>query len=405
MRRTTHTIASAGAGQKGGKPFWYICAFLLMLWSWIVHRSGDVAPSSSILELAVSGSALPVHTLKWHPVLPILLSNYGIIDADTSSRKVAEPFHFSLSRPPFVGCDWSPDGRFVVYSTGTTPTSKVPSELRLARWAAEENRTVDAPGELIVDASFGRINMAPVWNPNGGSIAFLSALDSPADPWRLCSVTTDSYDIQVMHSDDIDAAAPIWSSDGKVLYAQTYGLAGEWPKLIIRPHGGPQRTVSLPGMSPANGRQTSLSPDGTRMAFARWASERMGAPVLGLADLRAIEVRSIGTPFSGAKSVRFPEWSPDGSRIAVVVDRGGPGSRQELQLLDVSSGDASAVASGELLLAPAWSPDGSQIAVIEWATLADADKPRNPIVRILVIDLRTLQVAIVARKDLAASGR
>ena len=128
---------------------------------------------------------------------------------------------------------------------------------------------------------------------------------------------------------------------------------------------------------PAEDRNPSLSPDGTRIAFE---SHRDGNWELYLLDLESEDVSRLTDhlAFDGA-----PSWSPDGSRVAFESYRDG---NWEIYLLEL----------GGLLLtrltddpagdyAPSWSPDGQHIAFTSWrdgdkevyVMDADGSNPRN----------------------------
>ncbi len=107
---------------------------------------------------------------------------------------------------------------------------------------------------------------------------------------------------------------------------------------------------------PANDREASWSPDGSKIAFV---SDRDGNDeiyVLNLSD------RTLTRLTNNGESDTSPVWSPDGSKIAFVSNRFGDndlfvmdvdGSNQ-IQLVSDTSNDNS----------PTWSPDGTQIAFV-----------------------------------------
>ena len=65
---------------------------------------------------------------------------------------------------------------------------------------------------------------------------------------------------------------------------------------------------------------------------------------------------------SGFATVRRPDWSPDGTKVAFASDRGSEGDF-DLWVLDTEDGSRKRLTSGPAEDgAPAWSPDGSEIA-------------------------------------------
>jgi Tol biopolymer transport system component len=146
-----------------------------------------------------------------------------------------------------------------------------------------------------------------------------------------------------------------WSSAGRWI-AFTCGSS---KILLIRPTGGGERVVST-GL--ANVRSPSWSPDGRRLVFSA-----------GTVDHSAIYVINADGSHRRllARGGRAPAWSPNSSLIAY---RGGTqgSSCGGLRLVDANTGrDASPASAANpchqfgprQVEAPEWSPDGTEIAV------------------------------------------
>jgi dipeptidyl aminopeptidase/acylaminoacyl peptidase len=76
-----------------------------------------------------------------------------------------------------------------------------------------------------------------------------------------------------------------------------------------------------------------------------------------------------------------PGWSPDGSALAFLSDRGGEDAKTQVWLMPMQGGEARRVTElPEGALDYAWSPDGKRLAVIAWDPVrpADAKKPKHP---------------------------
>ena len=107
-----------------------------------------------------------------------------------------------------------------------------------------------------------------------------------------------------------------------------------------------------------------LSPDGLQVALGDRDSRSADLAVL---DLGSGDVTTHELP--DARSVIPVAWAPDGSRVAYLSDdtptnpySGGP-IVGALVVLDLASGEATAVPGGEDVSAAAFSPDGAELAV------------------------------------------
>jgi dipeptidyl aminopeptidase/acylaminoacyl peptidase len=123
-----------------------------------------------------------------------------------------------------------------------------------------------------------------------------------------------------------------------------------------------------------------LSPAGDRIAYQVSWADAESRQNKGYIYLRAITPGA--TPFqatSGPRRDHYPEWSPDGKRLAFLSRRG---PRDQVYILDVAGGDARQLTSiQDGASTPSWSPDGKQIAFLG-TVLADpdgvVDDPRPP---------------------------
>jgi TolB protein len=219
--------------------------------------------------------------------------------------------------------DWSPDGRKVVYTS--------------YRGDAEELMLLDlASGETKALTSNGAVNVEPRWSPDGARVAFVSTAYQGRFHifvWTPDSVhrVTEDHDSglpRYYYSVFDDYLSPSWSADGKeLLYVSNrghiYGTGGIW-RGDREIHYEETNWKARP----------DWSRDG-RIVFSSYTGRQWNQLWLMGADG--------ANPFQltyGDFDATAPRWSPDGHRIAYIVNDGGTTS---LRLVDVPGGGTTAV--------------------------------------------------------------
>lgn len=251
----------------------------------------------------------------------------------------------------------SPDGRYVAYTVTTVVEDKDRrhSEIWLARTdgSAKPFRLTNPTTEAA----------APVWSPDGALLAFTSRREgAPDNVWflRMQGPGGEAFQIPGVK------AAPRFSPDGQTIL---FAWQGEEPESLksqtwrsrvsptaISRGADPKRFdgrlyTSLPFKADERG---YLAPRETRRT-----SHLHTVPVAG------------GTPRQLTRGELSPAdavWSPDGRRIALVLDSTdlleiSPDSKSELYVLQPSDSSLRRITTGYLSSSsPAWSPDGASLA-------------------------------------------
>jgi len=111
-----------------------------------------------------------------------------------------------------------------------------------------------------------------------------------------------------------------------------------------------------------NVQDPQFSPDGQRVAFVVSEPQKSEKRIrhIWLYDKKSGVARQFTY---SEKSETTPRWSPDGTKLAFLSNRGG--DEQQIYVLSMAGGEASPVTKGNASVSAfAWSPDGQSIAYI-----------------------------------------
>jgi Tol biopolymer transport system component len=187
--------------------------------------------------------------------LTLGVSEVYLLDLSEDLFPTKPPRQLSFSKQWKWGLEWTPDGREIIYSSGSATSPAETMLLRLSRSGSGEPRVVALAGEH---------GLWPAISRRRNRLAFSRGYSKDQNVWRL-------------------------------------DLSG--------PHANAGEAVALVG-STRNDLVPQYSPDGHKIAFV---SERSGHNELWVCNQDgsgAVQLTSLGATFTGP-----PRWSPDGSRI------------------------------------------------------------------------------------------
>ena len=255
---------------------------------------------------------------------------------------------------------WSPHGHRIAYTT----RGAIAGSTRLDIW------TVDRFGaNPIAVTTDGARNWNPVWAPDGGHLYFVSGRGGPINLWRVsideASGKTKGPPEAVTTPAPFAAHITI-SADGTRIAYSSIQRSRNIQKLRIDPATGTPRGeatwITTGSRLWAN---PDPSPDGKWVAFY---SSVQPEGDLYIARTDGTGLRQLT---SGAEAIdRMPRWSPDGHWIAFHSIRG---KDQYLWKIRPDGSQFQQLSPLADAIYPAWSPDGSRIAVLMAAGIGHSE--------------------------------
>jgi Tol biopolymer transport system component len=220
-----------------------------------------------------------------------------VVNAEGSEpRKLSGDLWIATNVPP----TWSPDGRLIAFSAETGPDREDDAIYVVAASGGVPRRVGEPPPVRA---------LSPAWSPDGNWIAFIGMPTSGPEVFELWAVRPDGGDAhQLPTSSDVESAQPQWAprvNPQRLAYAAT-GATGEQDVFVLDLDSGVETLMSD---DPAREEFPTWSPDGSRLA---WLLDGTNGNELRIASVPDGAV--VATLPAAAMSLP-PAWSPDGTKI------------------------------------------------------------------------------------------
>ena len=229
--------------------------------------------------------------------------------------------------------DWSPNGRFIVY---TSYKDRNP-DLILLNPAGRRNRRplLKLPG----------INSAPAWSPDGTKISLVLSKDSNSEiyvlnRWRKLTRLTRHFNIDT---------SPTWSPDGKkIAFTSDRSGTGRPQIYIMDATRGDRAGVKRITFKSRYNDNPAWSPDGDKIAYTSMVKGNFQIRIYNT------ETRETTDFTSGLGSKEEPTWSPEGQFLAYRLTRGKQPSIHIKRIGGKKSRQLTFLPEGGI--SPTWSP-------------------------------------------------
>ncbi len=243
-----------------------------------------------------------------------------------------------------LSLSWSPDGKWLAYTD--KPSLYAPESVFLLSLETGEKRQLTSPP---ADWLFGDSEIA--FAPDGKTLAFVrySAL-GVADVY-LTPIA--GGEPKRLTFDNLKVHGLAWAPDGRnIVYSSNRG--GSFGLWRVSASGGEPERVATDGRS---AEQPAISSSGKLLVYEQWV-DQTNIWKITMAPGKEPALAPVTT---STRWDEYPQYSPDGARIAFISDRSGSA---EIWVCRSDGTEATRLTSfnGPYTRAPRWSPDGRWIA-------------------------------------------
>jgi Tol biopolymer transport system component len=245
---------------------------------------------------------------------------------------------------------WSPDGKWIAFSSDRG-SDLPPAKGRWERLQLADIYLVHPDGSGLKRLSpHGGFCGSPKWSPDSKSV--VAYCMSAQDTWNFRSTGEDGDD-QLLKFDVATGASSQVAAGPGVKLMPAILMSGEVAYLRCdKTASGVFYGNGTPGPAGDDLRTPSWSPDGSHVAYTRFARKNPTDPV---------RIWSRDPKFDLYATAWLPNYDRSGEHLAVT--RIGKGGATSLLIADDGKPAHAILTRQELILAPSWSPDAKQLLV------------------------------------------
>ena len=208
----------------------------------------------------------------------------------------------------------------------------------------------------------------PAWGPED-RLAFVVRVGSGT---RIVVAAADGSGARRLTTEERIELAPVWSPDGRSIAHYSRAVSGGPIELRVADVDSGRSTTLATNPADMGPQPPSWSADGKRLAFSAREDNR---PHGWVVDVAGGTPRNLTKP-TGARAAHWPQLSPDGRRLLWIADRR---ERLPVVVTDVETGESAELTREQKTAneSARWSPDGRSIVFA--STRDSVGLPQNDI--------------------------
>jgi Tol biopolymer transport system component len=306
-----------------------------------------------VVTLLATAVATGLVASRPHLPAPFGLARTGLVafDADGDVGLIAPDGYRLRMLTSGPAVDWqptfAPDGTRLAYWSGTDIAPGVPRDLIVVDISGQD------PASRVVAHVSGLASWSIAWAPDSRRLAYSDAVDGVRHVFVVDTLIGGSSRLD---PPGIEAWDPSFSPDGRTI-------------AFLGGHFDPEKGVYLMGADGSDPRRLANSPSGaTNFLTPTWSPN--GDRIAVVIEMLAAAGDVWALPIDGSRASNLsndpasdsePTWAPDGGRIAWIRHTQGSGGAFQVVVADPGGGNPRVLPPIVQDMQPLWAPDATRI--------------------------------------------